>query len=95
MAESSSSEIRVSSSMSLPPGKVVAGRYEVLEAIGEGGMGTVCKARDVETDDVVALKFLKTGSEDPTLLERFTREARAAMSVRHPSVVEVFEVVEE
>lgn len=72
------------------------GGYEILEAIGEGGMGVVYKARNLRLDRTVALKLLPTrfarpGSEP---LERFLREARAAAQLDHPNVVAIHAVGE-
>jgi serine/threonine protein kinase len=66
--------------------------YEVLELLGEGGMGVVFKARQVQANRLVALKMI--GNElaarsDPA---RFLREARALASLQHPNIVAVFEV---
>ena len=67
-------------------------RYEVLDKIGSGGMGTVYKALDVHLDRWVALKVLPPGlQEHPETLERFKREARALARLKHPSVAAVYD----
>jgi serine/threonine-protein kinase len=69
---------------------------ELLEPIGEGGMGTVFKARHVKLDRFVAVKFLSRELGGiPELKERFTLEARALAKVKHPNVVQVFDAGEE
>src|SRR6202040_2856641 len=56
-----------------------AGRYEILGLVGEGGMGTVYRARDKELDEVVALKLLRRDLVDhPTMLDRFRQEGKPA-----------------
>jgi serine/threonine-protein kinase len=67
-------------------------RYEFLEFIGRGGMGDVYKARDTRLNRNVALKFLRR--DDPHLVERFTREARAQAKVGHDNLCPVYEVGE-
>ena len=73
------------------PGAVIDGAYRVIEAIGEGGMGVVLKARDVRLDRVVALKLIHP---DQVLQmharRRFLEEARAMARVRHRNVVEIY-----
>ena len=70
----------------------VFNRYEVLEKIGSGGMGTVYKARDTHLDRCVALKMLPPGlQEHPETLERFRREAQALACLKHPSVATVYD----
>ncbi|MDX1428913.1 MAG: protein kinase, partial [Rhodothermales bacterium] len=61
--------------------------YLVLEKLGEGGMGTVFLARDSRLDRDVALKFISDATDDPTVRERFVREARAASRLSHPNIV--------
>ncbi|MEM7152773.1 MAG: serine/threonine-protein kinase [Myxococcota bacterium] len=66
------------------------GRYEILDIIGEGGMGLVYRARDPELDREVAIKvMLEHAQSEP---ERLRREAQAMAALSHPNVVEVFEV---
>ncbi|MEQ1829317.1 MAG: serine/threonine-protein kinase [Pirellula sp.] len=63
---------------------------EILELIGRGGMGIVYKARQTHLGRLVALKLLRAKcSGDPSLAERFTREARALAKLSHPNIVGV------
>jgi serine/threonine protein kinase len=72
----------------LQTGTRVAGRYEIEAVLGQGGMGAVYRARDTATGERVALKTLHEGFyERDDLVNRFEREARAAASVGHPSIV--------
>jgi len=70
------------------------GRYQVLRALGQGGMGSVYLARDPAIKRNVAVKIMRTGLEDASLRERFVREATAIGSLRHPNIVTVFDVGE-
>ncbi len=80
----------------LIPGNRFAGRYEVKEILGEGGMGTVFKAVDAELGDVIAIKTLKKDflSQDPTALERFKSEIRLARRISHRNVVRTHDLGE-
>ena len=67
-------------------------QLEVIELIGQGGMGAVYKARQKQLDRIVALKVLPPGiGGDPAFAERFTREARALAKLLHPNIVTLFE----
>jgi eukaryotic-like serine/threonine-protein kinase len=80
---------------SLSPGTVVAGRYRLDRVLGQGGMGVVWAATHTITRRGVAMKFLKGPAHArPEMRRRFLREARAAATVQHPSVVEVHDVFE-
>ena len=71
-------------------GRVLDGKYEIAGRLGEGGMGAVYRARRVHIGDEVAVKVLHTRYVgDPTLVERFRREARAAAQLHHPNVVTI------
>ncbi len=74
-------------------GETVGGRYEVLRALGEGGMGAVFEARHTGTGRRVALKTIHPGKvKSQQLLARFRIEARAAGSIESEYVVQVFDV---
>ena len=63
---------------------------EIVEMIGQGGMGVVYKARQKNLDRLVALKVLSPHlSEDPEFVERFTREAKALAQLNHPNIVAI------
>jgi TolB-like protein len=69
------------------------GRYRIVRHLGRGGMGVVYVGRDERLDRDVALKMI-AGLADDTARSRFWREARAAASVNHPHICQVFEVDE-
>ncbi len=72
------------------------GRYRIVGKLGEGGMGEVFLARDIELRRDVALKVLPARiARDPAGLERFKREARALAAVDHPNIVTIHSVEEE
>jgi len=79
---------------SVPAGEQI-GPYLVLEFLRKGGMGEVYKARDMRLDRTVAIKFLPRAlAADPTAVERFQREVRAASSLNHPRICTVHDVGE-
>src|SRR5262245_48468305 len=69
--------------------------YELLEKIGEGGMGAVFKGRNPRLDSVVAIKVLFADlARDPEYRTRFLREAKAEASVQHHCIATCFDVDE-
>ena len=78
--------------MAILPGKRL-GPYEILSAIGAGGMGEVYRARDTRLDRIVAIKVLPTHLADRSeLRERFEREARTIASLNHPHICILFDI---
>jgi len=72
------------------------GPYEILAAIGAGGMGEVYKARDTRLDRTVAVKILPEAlATDPQFHERFDREARAISQLAHPHICTLYDVGEQ
>jgi serine/threonine protein kinase len=70
-------------------------RYEVLDQIGQGGMGQVYKAIDRELDEVVALKLLKPRlSSDPAVIARFKQEIKLTRRIKHKNVARIFDLGE-
>jgi serine/threonine protein kinase/Tol biopolymer transport system component len=81
--------------MSLGPGTRL-GPYEVVAAIGAGGMGEVYRARDTRLDRTVAIKVLPAAvADDPTFRERFDREARAVAALNHPHICALYDIGED
>ncbi len=77
-----------------PPLEVHVGRYAVLHEIGRGGMGRVLRARDPALDRDVAIKLILPSALSSQAKERFAREAETLGKLRHPNVLEVFDVGE-
>src|SRR5580658_6159218 len=72
--------------MQLKPGAKI-GPYEILSALGAGGMGQVWKARDTRLDRIVAIKTSTAKFSD-----RFEREARAVAALNHPNICTLYDV---
>ena len=66
-------------------------RYDVLQGIAAGGMGTIYRAHDRQLDREVALKVLASGRDAPALLQRFVTEARVLAQLQHPGIPPVYE----
>ena len=76
--------------------KILAGRYELIEKIGEGGMAVVYKAKCRLLNRYVAIKILKPEFvKDAKFIESFRRESQAAASLSHPNIVNVYDVGKE
>jgi tRNA A-37 threonylcarbamoyl transferase component Bud32 len=74
-------------------GQVVGGKYRVERVLGEGGMGIVLAAINITTGKRVALKWMHPHvSADPVATERLLREAQVAARVRHPNVIDIYDV---
>ncbi len=79
----------------LPTGTVLANRYEILELLGEGGMGAVYKARDAELDRVIALKVIRPElASNPEILQRFKQELVLARQVTDRNIIRIFDLGE-
>jgi serine/threonine protein kinase len=79
--------------MNLAPGARL-GPYQVVSALGAGGMGEVYKARDLRLDRFVAIKILSADIGDESARRKFQREAQTASSLNHPHIVAVYDVGE-
>ena len=74
-------------------GVLLAERYEILELLGQGGMGAVYKARDTELERLVALKLIRPElASNPEILRRFKQELILAREVTHRNVIRIFDL---
>src|SRR3984893_13313169 len=77
----------------LEPGTVLAERFEILQLLGQGGMGAVYKARDTELERLVALKLIRPElASHPEILRRFKQELILAREVTHRNVIRIFDL---
>ncbi len=73
-------------------GTVIGARYEVVRFLGKGGMGEVFLCRDTKLGrDVAVKRILNGGAQQPTLIERFRREAKAVAQLSHVNIVTLFD----
>jgi eukaryotic-like serine/threonine-protein kinase len=80
---------------SLRPGSVLGNRYEILQQLGQGGMGAVYQARDRELDRMVAMKVIRPElATRPDILQRFKQELILARQVTHRNVIRIFDLGE-
>ena len=79
----------------LQEGDVLGARYEILALLGEGGMGAVYKAKDLEVERVVALKLIRPEmASNPAILARFKQELMTAHQVTHKNVIRIYDLSE-
>ena len=85
----------ISAFQTLQPGVIFGARYEILGVLGQGGMGAVYKARDIELDRLIALKVIRPElATDPAILQRFKQELILARNITHKNVVRIFDLGE-
>ena len=74
----------------LPRGDLYAGRYEIIEELGTGGMGKVYRVEDTKAKEEIALKLLKPEiAADKKTIERFRNELTKARKIRHKNICEM------
>jgi serine/threonine protein kinase/tetratricopeptide (TPR) repeat protein len=77
------------------PGKLLGGRYQILRVLGEGGMGAVYQARDLELERVIALKVIRPElASNAGILQRFKQELILARNVTHKNVIRIYDLGE-
>jgi len=97
----SSEDIEVTATIEAPKeelttGSTFAGRYQIIEEIGKGGMGKVYKVHDTKIKEKIALKLIKPEiAKDKKTIERFNNELRLARKIRHKNVCQMFDLGEE
>jgi serine/threonine-protein kinase len=80
----------------LKRGTVFAGRYEIIEELGQGGMGRVYRAEDRKVREEVALKLIKPEiAADKKVIERFTHELRTARKIGHRNMGRMYDIGED
>ena len=80
----------------LTTGSTFAGRYQIIEELGKGGMGKVYKVHDTKIKEKIALKLIKPDiAKDKKTIERFSNELRLARKIRHKNICQMFDLGEE
>src|SRR5271154_414033 len=79
----------------LAPGTLLGTRYEIVQILGQGGMGAVYKANDLELDRIVAVKVIRPElGAQPEILQRFKQELILARQITHRNVIRIFDLSE-
>ncbi len=92
----SQSETLLLPGLELTPGTFFAGRYQVIEELGKGGMGTVFRVLDMKLGEETALKLIRPeAASDSVALERFRTELKAARQIVHKNVARMYDLNEE
>jgi eukaryotic-like serine/threonine-protein kinase len=79
----------------LQPGTLLAQRYEIVQILGQGGMGAVYKATDLELNRTVALKVIRPDlARDKAIVDRFKQELLLAHQVTHRNVIRIYDLSE-
>src|SRR5215472_19211810 len=80
------------SQISLQPGAMLAGRYQIVKMLGEGGMGAVYRAHDIELEREVAIKVIRPElARNAQVLQRFKQELILARQVTHRNIIRIFD----
>ncbi len=80
----------------LTTGSTFAGRYQIIEELGKGGMGKVYKAQDTDLKEKVAIKLLRPEiASDKKTIERFRNELKFARKIRHKNVCQMYDLNKE
>jgi len=94
-------DIEVTETMETPKeelttGSTFAGRYQIIEELGKGGMGKVYKVHDTKIKEKIALKLIKPEiAKDKKTIERFSNELRLTRKIRHKNICQMFDLGEE
>jgi Tol biopolymer transport system component/serine/threonine protein kinase len=94
-------DIKVTETLEMPKeelttGSTFAGRYQIIEELGKGGMGRVYKAHDTKIREKIALKLIKPEIvKDRKTIERFSNELKLARKIRHKNICQMFDLGEE
>ncbi len=81
--------------MHIQEGQKFGDRYQILQLLGSGGMGTVYKALDIELDEIVAIKILSPQLNlDENAVARFKQEIKLARKINHPNVIRIYDLGE-
>ncbi len=74
------------------PDSILAGRYRIVERIGQGGMASVYRARDLELDEDVALKVFTKLADDEQMIARFKQELTLSRRLNHPNILRLYDI---